>query len=56
MGNGNFKPDIDTQPIVNKTQCYTQDDILQSEFPELFIAGIACILINCIFFTLWVSL
>ena len=35
-------------------RCYEIENILQSEFPEVFWAGITCILFNFILFASWV--
>lgn len=45
---------MDVLDEFNDTACYDAESILQSEFPEVFLAGISCIIFNFIFFAGWV--
>ena len=44
----------DGNVTIDREPCFEARNFLESDFPEIFLAGLGCILLNIIFFLSWV--
>ena len=44
----------DGNVTIDREPCFEARNFLESDYPEIFLAGLGCILLNIIFFLSWV--